>query len=156
MAERRRASSSRKRSRLGVLLRVARRAAICSKLLRKYARSCISWGYLRMIAHGGVTGGRAKSSIHRGDAETLRKQKTEGAEVAEAAERQSRNLREIHHGATEPWRKSKSKARPESTEMAEATERPAGAMGASTQESEGVPIDSGPVQTFYSYALSAR
>src|ERR1039457_3912091 len=52
MAERRRASSSRERSRLGVLLRGARRAAICTKLLRKYARSCISWGYLFYLKIG--------------------------------------------------------------------------------------------------------
>ena len=47
----------------------------------------------------------------------------------DAAERQSRNQRDIHHGGTETPRKSKSKARPESTEVAEATERSAGAMG---------------------------
>jgi hypothetical protein len=47
-------------------------------------------------------------------------------------------------------RRTKSKARPERTEVAEATERSAGAMGALAQESEGAPIDNQPVQTLYS------
>jgi len=41
MAARRRTSSSRKRSRFGGLLRAANRAAMRSKLFRKYARSCM-------------------------------------------------------------------------------------------------------------------
>src|ERR1022692_3497669 len=48
---------------------------------------------------------------------------------AEYTARQSRNQRDIHHGGTETPRRTQSKARPESTEVAEATERSAGAMG---------------------------
>ena len=38
----------------------------------------------------------------------------------------------LHHGGTETLRKNKIKARPEGTEMAEVTERSAGATGVGT------------------------
>src|ERR1035438_4966749 len=84
-----------------------------------------------------------------------RKTKTVSHRARRAAKPQPKGYSSRRHGDTE---KVKIKGRPERTEVAEATERSAGAMGASAQESEGAPIDNQPVQTllFIRFRLCAE
>ena len=101
--------------------------------------------YANLLAHHAIRS--SATVVYRNDKITDFSQRRRGRGAAKA------QPKGYHHGGTETPRKSKSKARPESTEVAEATERRAGAMGASAQESEGALIDNRLVQTLYSYAF---